>query len=92
MAIDMQAVHILAKQAALRVVKRKLQAEGKVKPSLVPAGRLGILANEYLQAHPELFAQAIQSDLVQISPVPHKRRKLDPQRELLCESRDRIGG
>jgi hypothetical protein len=51
-------------QAALREVKRQIQKEGRVRVTLIPAAKLGALATRYLEAHPELFEQALASDIV----------------------------
>jgi hypothetical protein len=90
--IDWQAVHVLAKLAALRAVKRQIQKEGRVKVTLIPAGMLGALATQYLKAHPELFQEAARSDLARISTHSIKRRRLDPQREFLNETHVQNGG
>jgi hypothetical protein len=89
--IDWQAVLVLAKLAALRAIKRQIQKEGRLRVSQIPAGKLNALAGLYLKAHPELITQAMQSDLVVVQQSKHsrKRRRLDPQRELLCESHER---
>jgi hypothetical protein len=62
--IDWQAVHVLAKLAALRAIKRQIQKEGRLRVSLIPAAKLNALAGLYLQAHPELFHEAAQSDQI----------------------------
>ena len=67
--IDWQAVHVLAKQAALRAVKRQIQKEGRLRVSLILAGKLDAWAKLYLKAHPELFREALASPIVQQSPV-----------------------
>ena len=67
--IDWQAVHVLAKQAALRAVKRQIQKEGRLRVSLILAGKLDAWAKLYLKAHPELFQEALASPIVQQSPV-----------------------
>jgi hypothetical protein len=82
--IDWQAVTVLAKQAALKAVRRQLQREGRVKPSLLPASTLSILAKQYLGAHPELYVQAAQSPIARISQHTHRKRRTDPKGELLC--------
>ena len=40
--IGRQAVHALAKRAALRAVKREIQKEGRVKVTLIPKGMLDV--------------------------------------------------
>ena len=86
------AVHVLAKQAALRAVKRQIQKEGRVKVTLIPAGKLGALATWYLEAHPELFQEVLASPLVQNSEHSRKRRSFDWQRKLLNETHAQNGG
>jgi hypothetical protein len=90
--IDWQAVHVLAKLAALRAVKRQIQKEGRLRVSLIPAGRLDALAGLYLKAYPELFQEALASPLVQKSANTIKRRRLDPQRKFLNETHVQNGG
>jgi hypothetical protein len=50
---------ILARQAAMREVKRRRQKQG-IKETL-PFSTLARLGNEWLAAHPELYAQAAAS-------------------------------
>jgi hypothetical protein len=52
------AIVILAQQAALRIVKRRIQAQGRVKLSTLSAAPLTRIANDYLRSHPELLAEA----------------------------------
>jgi hypothetical protein len=84
--IDWHVVHVLAKQAALRAVKRQIQKEGRCKVTLIPAGELGALATRYLEAHPELFQEALASPIVQNSQHSRKRRSVDRQRKFLNET------
>jgi hypothetical protein len=86
------AIPTLALQAARRVVKRKLQAQGR-KLSLICAAEITRLAEDYALEHrDELLPQAIA--LAQrIYPIPvhqlgieHRQRRPDPQAELLCKS------
>jgi hypothetical protein len=65
--IDWQAVHVLAKLSALKAIKRQIQREGRVRLSLIPAGKLGALATRYLEVHPELIQEAMASPFVQNS-------------------------
>ena len=90
--IDWWAVHVLAKQAALREIKKQLQREGRVRVSLVPASKLSALATLYLKAHPELFQEAAQSDLVRMSANTHRRRSRGNQALPLCKSHAQNGG
>jgi hypothetical protein len=84
--MDWQAVTVLAKQAALKAVRRQLQREGRVKQSLLPASILSILAKQYLGAHPELYAEAAQSPIARISQHTHKTNTVAPQALPLCKS------
>jgi hypothetical protein len=84
--IDWQAVHVLAKLAALRAIKRQIQKEGRLRVSLIPAGKLNALAGLYLKDHPELLMQAAQSDLVRISKHSTKSRRLGDQALPVCKS------
>jgi hypothetical protein len=52
---------ILARQAAMREVKRRRQTQG-IK-GLLPFSTLSRLANEWLAAHPELIAEAAASPI-----------------------------
>jgi hypothetical protein len=90
--IDWQAVHVLAKLAALRAIKKQLQREGRVRVSLVPAGKLNALATLYLKAHPELLAEAARSDLARISANTHRSRRPGNQGLPLCKSHAQNGG
>jgi hypothetical protein len=47
---------ILARQAAMWAVKRRIQKEGRIKPGSLPLSTLSRLANEWLQDHPQLLA------------------------------------
>ncbi len=82
----------LAKLAARNAVRRRLKREGRVKVQLVSLSQISRLADIYLEEHPELFAEAAQSDIVQNLAIKHRRRRPDPQRELLCKSQVQIGG
>jgi hypothetical protein len=46
----------LAHLAAVKAVKRRIQAEGKVKVWLVRHAEIRRLADEWLRTHPELYA------------------------------------
>jgi hypothetical protein len=65
---------ILARQAALREVKRRRQKAGP--RQTLPYSVLSRLANEWLQAHPELFAEAAASPIVQNLRIEHSRRTI----------------
>jgi hypothetical protein len=51
---------ILAQQSAKRAVKRRLQAEGRIKLWSLSAAHISRLANEHLRAHPELLERAAE--------------------------------
>jgi hypothetical protein len=91
--IDWQAVHVLAKLAALRAIKRQIQKEGRLRVSIIPACKLDALAGLYLKAHPELLTQAMQSDLV-VQQSKHfiKSRRPGNQGLPVCENHERNGG
>jgi hypothetical protein len=59
------AIVILARQAALREVKRRIRSQGRAKLSTLSAATLTRLGNEYLLSHPELIAEAAASPIVQ---------------------------
>jgi hypothetical protein len=86
------AVVILARQSAIRAVRRRIQKEGKIKEPL-PLSTLSRLANEWLHCHPELLLEAAQSDIVlQMSTLPHRKRRPAAQGLPLCKSHERNGG
>jgi hypothetical protein len=77
---------VFAGQAAQRVVRAQLRRRGQ-KLSLTPYAEIAKLSESYLAEHrAELFAQAALSPLVQNLRDTHKRRRPDPQRELLCRT------
>jgi hypothetical protein len=82
---------ILARQAALRVVKRQIQREGRIKLGSLPFSTLSRLAIEWLDAHPELLSEAELSPIVQNLRIPNRRRRPDPKRELVCKSQVQNG-
>jgi hypothetical protein len=77
---------ILARQAAQKAVKRRIQKEGRIKLSTLSAATIARLGNEWLCHHPELIAEAAASPIVQNLRITNRRRTVDRQRELLCES------
>jgi hypothetical protein len=77
---------ILARQAARNAVKRQIQRRGRVKLSMVPYGEITRLADACLREHHELYAQSALSPIVQNLKDKHRKRRTDPQRELLCKS------
>jgi hypothetical protein len=89
------AVPVLALQRARAAVQRRLQAQGR-KVSLTPAAEVTRLAEEYALEHrAELLPQAIaMAQRIYPTPVRNsqhsfKKRRLDPQAELLCASQVR---
>jgi hypothetical protein len=58
-----QAAVILARRAAMREVKRRRQKQGL--RGTLPHATLARLGQEWLQAHPELLAEAAASPIVQ---------------------------
>jgi hypothetical protein len=48
----------LARQSAMRAVKRQIQKEGRIKPGSLPLSTLTRLGNEWLREHPELYEEA----------------------------------
>jgi hypothetical protein len=74
------AIVTLAQQAARNAVKRKLQKEGTIRHWLVPAAQITRLADAYLEAHAELYAQAAATPVVQNLGNSVRRRRPDPQR------------
>jgi hypothetical protein len=84
---------ILARLSAERLVKKRIRAEGRIPLSTIPAARIARLANEWLEAHPELLAEAAADPIVlQISQVSFKRRKPAAQGLPVCKSQERNGG
>jgi hypothetical protein len=56
---------ILAQQSAMRIVKRQIKAQGRVKLSTLSAATLTRIANDYLREHQELIAEAAADPIVQ---------------------------
>jgi hypothetical protein len=81
---------ILARQAAMREVKRRRQKAG-IK-GMLPHSTLARLGIEWLADHPGLLAEAAASPIVQILEHSIRRRRPDPKQELLCKSQVQIGG
>jgi hypothetical protein len=77
---------VLAQQAAMRIVKRQIKAQGRVKLSTLSAATLTRLGNDYLREHPELIAEAAADPIVQNSQVSFKRRRPAAQGLPLCKS------
>ena len=56
--ISQSAICILARLAAKRAVTEQLRAEGR-RVTLIPPREVNPMVREYLQAHPELYEQAV---------------------------------
>jgi hypothetical protein len=56
---------LLGTQAAETAMKRRIQREGRIKLLTLPLSTITRLAREHLQAqaHPELYAEALASDI-----------------------------
>jgi hypothetical protein len=81
-----------ARQQARQAVIRRIKAEGKVKVSLMSAGEISSLANEYLKAHAaELLAKAEASGAVQNLRLAHERKLVDLEAKSLNECLVRNG-
>ena len=85
------AAMVLARQAALRAVKRRIQKEGRIKLGSVPLSTLTRLGNDYLRKHPELLVEAAQPDIVQNLQVTNRKRRLDPTTKSLNETQVQNG-
>jgi hypothetical protein len=74
--IGTTAVKVLARLAARNAVKAQLQAQG-VRVSHVPYAQIIQRANDYLAAHPELYAEALERahGLGMIEPAPMMMEK-----------------
>ena len=80
---------ILARQAAMGEVKRRRQKQGQ--RETLPYAVLSRLANEWLDDHPELYAEALASPIVQNLQLAHRKRRPRNQALPLCESHERNG-
>jgi hypothetical protein len=81
---------ILARQSAMREVKRRRQKQG-IEGSL-PFSRLSRLAKEWLEDHPQLLAEAAASPIVQELALPHRKRRPAAQGLPLCRTQVQNGG
>jgi hypothetical protein len=81
---------ILARQAAMRRIKLRRQKQGL--RQTLPYSVLSRMAMEWLDHHPELYAEALASPIVQELGNSIRRRRPDPKQELLCKSQVRFGG
>jgi hypothetical protein len=57
--ISASAVHVLARMAARKAVQEELRDQG-VRVSLVRPAEISVRAQAYLQAHPELYREALE--------------------------------
>ena len=57
--ISASAVHVLARLAARKAVQEELRGQG-VRVSLVKPAEISARAHSYLQAHPELYREALE--------------------------------
>ena len=57
--ISASAVHVLARLAARRAITEQLRSQG-VRVSLVKPAEISAKVRAYLQAHPELYQQALE--------------------------------
>jgi hypothetical protein len=85
-----QAAVVLARLAARKEVKRRRQKAGIKGP--IAFSILSRMANEWLADHPDLYAEAALSPIVQELCNSHRRRRPDPKRELLCRNQVQNGG
>jgi hypothetical protein len=80
---------ILARQAAMREVKRRRQKQGL--RETLPHSTLARLAHEWLDQHPELIAEALASPIVQELGNSFSRRRPAAQALPLCRSQVQNG-
>jgi hypothetical protein len=72
--ISASAVHVLARMAARRAVQEELRSQG-VRVSLVKPAEISARAQVYLQAHPELFKEALErAQRLGMYEKPRRRR------------------
>jgi hypothetical protein len=64
---------ILARQQAQRAVKKRIQKEGRIRVYSLSLSTLTRLGNDYLQAHPELLAEAAADPIVQNLTLTHRK-------------------
>ena len=77
---------VLARLAAQKEVRQRIKKSGG-NLSLIPYARLTRLANEWLEAHPELIAEALADPIVvQMSQVSNRKRRPAAQGLPLCKS------
>jgi hypothetical protein len=71
--ISIAAIKVLAKQAALRLVKDELQRQG-IRVHSVPARDIQISAIQYVDDHPELIEQAAERVAAHPEWLPKRAR------------------
>jgi hypothetical protein len=81
---------ILARQWAMREVKRRRQKQAL--RETLPFSTLARLSNDYLQAHPELYAEALASPIVQELGIVRKRRTVGRKGKSLFTTHVQNGG
>jgi hypothetical protein len=84
------AIVILARQAAMREVKRRRQKQGL--RETLPYAVLSRLAMEHLQANPALLAEAAASPIVQELGIVRKRRTVGRKDKSLFTTHVQNGG
>jgi hypothetical protein len=85
-----QAAVVLARLAAQKAVKRIRQKKGIKGP--LPFSVLSRLANEWLDQHPELYAEALASPIVQELQQTHRRRTVGRKGKSLFTTHVQNGG
>jgi hypothetical protein len=84
---------ILARQAARRIIVRKIRAEGRIKLGSLSHAVLSRLAIELVEQCPGLVAEALADPIVvQMSQVSNRKRRPAAQGLPLCKTQERNGG
>ena len=81
---------ILARQRALREVKRRRRKQGL--RETLPYSTLARLAREWLDQHPQLYAEALASPIVQELTLTHSRRTVGRKGKSLFTTHVQNGG
>jgi hypothetical protein len=81
---------ILARQQAMREVKRQRQKQGL--RETLPYSALAKLSHEWLDDHPELIAEAAASPIVRELGISRRKREPKNQAFPLCKSHERNEG
>jgi hypothetical protein len=63
---------ILARQAAMRIIKKQIRAEGRLRLSTIPQAVLNRLAIELVEACPQLVAAAANDPIVLQMTAPRR--------------------